>query len=201
MPGILRAMEQPERAGPALVEEASRGDADALRRLLAHMLPEVKRIAERACGPRLRELESVSDVVSSVCREVLGDLSGLEYRGSEPFLAFVREVVRRKAADHAKAFLVGRRDVRRNSPLGDAGGLLADQRARTPSEVAMSGEYRQQIAAALDRLEPADRDVLVLRRQGLAHAEIAARLEISVEAVRKRYTRALQRFSTLLPDP
>ncbi len=68
-------------------------------------------------------------------------------------------------------------------------------RQPSPSVLAERAETRGAIQAALDKLDPNDRQVLALRAlEQLTNAEAADVLGISEEAVKKRYLRALKRF-------
>ena len=64
-------------------------------------------------------------------------------------------------------------------------------------------ELRVSLQAALDRLSPADREVLVLRHvEQMDTGEVAAVLGLSESAVKMRHLRALDRLRTLLAvDP
>jgi RNA polymerase sigma-70 factor (ECF subfamily) len=56
--------------------------------------------------------------------------------------------------------------------------------------------------AALDAMDPTDREVLALRHfEGLTNAEAAAALGLSVSAASKRYVRAVERLRLILTDP
>jgi RNA polymerase sigma-70 factor (ECF subfamily) len=71
----------------------------------------------------------------------------------------------------------------------------------SPSRRLMRQELRDRVQAALDRLDPRDREVLVLRYlEQLSTAESAAALGISVGAVKMRHLRALQKLRADLGD-
>ena len=60
---------------------------------------------------------------------------------------------------------------------------------------------RQRVRAALDRLQPSDREVLVLRYlEQLTTAEVAVVVGITQRGVRSRHRRALERLGRLLGD-
>jgi RNA polymerase sigma-70 factor (ECF subfamily) len=70
-----------------------------------------------------------------------------------------------------------------------------------PSEEAVRAELRERLQAMLERLDPADREVLCLRHfEQLDTAETAAVLGVSTAAAAKRYLRALMRLRQLLAD-
>ena len=69
----------------------------------------------------------------------------------------------------------------------------------SPSRHAILKETRERVRAALDRLTPRDREVLVLRfLEQLSTAETAAVLEIGEGAVKSRLMRAVVRFRDIL---
>src|SRR5262249_62087701 len=71
----------------------------------------------------------------------------------------------------------------------------------SPSRRLLRQELRGRVQAALDRLDPRDREVLVLRYlEQLSTAESAAALGISLGAVKMRHLRALQRLPSDLGD-
>ena len=70
-----------------------------------------------------------------------------------------------------------------------------------PSQRMQRQEKRDLVRAALDRLAPADREVLVLRHlEQLSTREVAAILDVSEPAVRYRHRRALERLAEYLSD-
>ena len=61
----------------------------------------------------------------------------------------------------------------------------------TPEQMLLDRETRENVAAALDQLEPAAREIVVLRDlEGLTAAEVAAVTGLSVAAVKSRLHRA-----------
>jgi RNA polymerase sigma-70 factor (ECF subfamily) len=90
-------------------------------------------------------------------------------------------------------------------PLPDeSAALLADRlvaRGSSPSRRLIRAELRDRLKAALDRLPPRDREVLVMRHlEQMEIAEIAAVLNLTAGAVMTRHTRALARLRELLDD-
>jgi RNA polymerase sigma-70 factor (ECF subfamily) len=90
------------------------------------------------------------------------------------------------------------RDLRRQVGYPDhstrqvAAGLFG---LSTPSRAAASAEEAERVHAVLDRLDPADRQVLLMRfLDGLQSPEIAAVLDITPAAVRQRLVRARDAF-------
>ena len=67
-------------ASALLAQSASSGDRGALLELLERYLPELRAFIRLRTGPRLLARETPDDLVQSVCREVIGNLSGFDYR-------------------------------------------------------------------------------------------------------------------------
>lgn len=150
----------------------------------------------------LRERESVSDIVQSVCCEILARPERLEYRGEGPFRNWLYGAVLNKIRDHERFFQRDKRDVRRERRVEDFGSiaLLRDHgRPGTPSRHAMTQESLERIEAAFDKLDPAQKDLILLAKVvKLPQSEIAAQLGIGVGAMRSRLTRAVARLAVLI---
>ena len=80
--------------------------------------------------------------------------------------------------------------------------VLADQLADSgigPAEAAARAELREGLRAALDQLEPLDREALALRHfEQLTSGEAALALGITEKAASKRYLRALERLKAAI---
>jgi RNA polymerase sigma-70 factor (ECF subfamily) len=77
-----------------------------------------------------------------------------------------------------------------DAPGVDAAQRLAD-RSPNPEQAAADREVARMLTAAIDRLEPSQREVLVLRDvEGLSAPEVARIVGASVEAVKSRLHRA-----------
>ena len=100
-----------------LVQEASVGGTVATDELLARLLPELRAFVRLRAGPRILEKESDDDLVQSVCREVLQDLSGFEYRGMPGFKKWLYTTALRKICDKAKFYGRQMRDAAREEPF------------------------------------------------------------------------------------
>jgi RNA polymerase sigma-70 factor (ECF subfamily) len=71
----------------------------------------------------------------------------------------------------------------------------------TPSRAAMRAEAEAKLVAALNRMDPIDREVLVLRHfEDLGNNDVAALFGIRKAAASHRYVRALERLREVLND-
>jgi RNA polymerase sigma-70 factor (ECF subfamily) len=88
----------------------------------------------------------------------------------------------------------------RASSLSIAEELVAS--GSSPSRAASLAEWTQRLVAALESMEPADREVLVLRHvEQLSNVQVAALLKLESSTASKRYVRALRKLRGILGEP
>ncbi len=165
---------------------------------MAH-LPHIRACLRARMGPAFRARESTSDLVQSVCREVLEARDRFEYRGPAAFCAWLSQAAAMKLGSKRRFHAQARRDVRRERGEEDlrvsqivAGSLSS------PVDAAVIAEERDRIEALLDELPDEQREILTLAKiLGLSHVEIAEQLGITLEMSRQRLKRAVARLGTL----
>jgi RNA polymerase sigma-70 factor (ECF subfamily) len=184
-----------------LARRAAEGDAAAVEELLVRYLPSLRAFVRAHMGPGLRARESSSDMVQSVCREVLAHLDRFQHPSEGAFKHWLFTTAQRKIANRARDLGREKRDARREVPLdGEDGALgLVYARISSPSGVAARREDLERFEAALDQLHGEQREVLLLAHLvGLSRAEIGERLGKTEVAVRGLLHRATARLSILL---
>jgi len=81
---------------------------------------------------------------------------------------------------------------------------IADQLAASltsPSKAAVRADIREQLSAALEKMDPIDREVLALRHfEDLSNAEVAEVLGLKKAAASNRYVRALKRLKDIMSE-
>ena len=181
-----------------LIAQASQGDAAALTRLLEEHLPKLRAFVRLRVGPVIRARETRSDIVQSVCREVLKDLARFEYQGEASFAKWLFGAALHKILERQRYHARQMRDVRREQPLEDD--LLACyETITTPSQVAIRKEQLQLFEETFDKLPEHYREVLTLSKiVGLGHAEIAQEMGKEEAAVRMLLHRAMAKLGVLL---
>jgi RNA polymerase sigma-70 factor (ECF subfamily) len=192
-----------------LVEEARRGDRGALEDLLQSQLPGLRAYVRLRSGALLRAKESTSDLVQSICREALLDLSSFSGSHENVFRQWLYSIAYRKILDRHRFFTADRRAAARERPIRSGASASTDQGLLqcyatlcTPSREAEAREEIARIERAFDALPDDYREVLTLARiVGLSHREIAERLGRGEEAVRKLLSRARARLAILLARP
>ncbi len=181
----------------SLLERARRGDREARDALLGDHLPGLRAFVRVRSGAALRARERCSDLVQTVCREVLNDLDGADCEAPEEFRRWLYAVALHKIVRKAEYHAAQKRAVEREAtPVDD--GVLLDAYATvfTPSRAAVAREEVDRIERALDALPEEFRDVIVQARLlGMSHQEISAQTGRSEVAVRKLLSRARARLA------
>lgn len=185
---------------PSRFERALDGaDPEAFGELLEEYLPRVRAFVDLRLDPAMRARESASDLVQSVCRQLVEELPRFENQGEDRFRGWLFTTALNKVREKYRYHHRDKRDLKREVvPLDRAGSQVhrpADYSTLSPSGVAMQAETVDRVRAALDRLPPDYREAITLDRLvGLPHAEIARQMGRSVGAVRMLLGRALIRF-------
>ena len=152
------------------LEAARAGDRGALERVLAASRQDLRRYAEHHCVVNDVE-DAVQDSLITASRRLV-DLRQLECFASWLFRIVNRECNRRKRSLRALW----------HEPLGEDIAIAC---------TAPRPDLARDLAAALQSLPPHYREILLLRDlEGLALAEIADRLGLSLEATKARLHRA-----------
>jgi RNA polymerase sigma-70 factor (ECF subfamily) len=195
--------------GPTL-ERAAAGDAASWRELVGRHHDRLRRMVRLRLDPRLRSRVDPSDVLQETYLDAARQLPGYLAAPPLPFFLWLRQLAgTRLAKTHRTHLGTHGRDVRREVGLNGAmpeassaalaDGLLADD--TRPSEAAARAELRGRLLAAIDGLDPLDREVLALRHfEQLTNAEVAGVLDLSAAAASKRYVRALELLRAGLGD-
>lgn len=145
---------------------------------LGRMLPGLRAFIRLRTGPEIRAQESCSDLVQSVCRELIEEWSVLDFPNDAALRSWLFTTALHKVRNRARHLHQQRRDVDREV-RGTLGAELAAGYADlgTPSAAAMTAEQIEQLEAAFDRLPEDYREVITLARlAGLPLAEVGERM-------------------------
>lgn len=176
----------------------------ALNDLLAANLPAVRAFVRLRTNQAIRARESVSDLVQSVCREVLQGAPRLEYRGDAAFRSWLFTTALRKIVERDRALHADKRDIGREvAAAGGASGtddlFAAYATVTTPSKVVAAKEQMAQMEAAFDQLSEEHREIITLSKiAGLSHKEIAEQTGSTEEACRQLLRRAMVKLTMIL---
>ncbi len=193
-------MEEQQKELAAALAAAIGGDRDALGRLLQIVEPDLRAYVRLNCGERMRQLESSSDLVQSVCRVVLEDFEDFRGTTEGEFRSWLSTLAERKIRSRARGFAAEKRGFDRQVRLDDRVSrpeqlLGAYRSVWTPSRHLAEKEAVERIERAIERLSADDREVICLRGiMKLSYAEIAERMQRNEPSVRQLLHRARARL-------
>ena len=176
-----------------LVARAQRGDASALGRLVGRCLPQLRRWARRRFPRWARTAADTSDFVQDAVVHTLRRADRFELRGRRALSAYLRSAVQNRMRDEHRR--VGRRGM--GQPLSDT---FLD-RGPSPLDRAMADEAHTRYHAALARLRPPDRALIVAHVElDYSHDQIACMTGRSRHAARMALQRAVRRLAQHMRD-
>lgn len=182
------------------VARAVNGDATSLEWLVGRLSPLLREHARFRLGSVLRRHYDPDDLVHDAWIATLPKLQELvaspDSRRTPILLKYlsntvvlrIRYLARRHARQHEST-----------APADDPGELPAAQSGAVSR--AVRGEQRAQLREIMAELESSDREVLLLRGiEQLSAKAVATVLNLGIEAVHKRYQRAVAKLRARLPE-
>jgi RNA polymerase sigma-70 factor (ECF subfamily) len=168
-----------------LLAAARQGDAAALEALLVRYQPHLYRFGLRMCGNE----EDAGDVAQESLISMARSLR--DFRGDSSVSSWLYTIARRFCIKkRRRSKFAPAREESLDGPGSGVAQHLADP-APSPEQTATNRELERALVRAIDGLDPAQREVLVLRDvEGLTAPEVARVLAISVDAVKSRLHRA-----------
>jgi len=183
-----------------LVALAKDGDESALGQLCRVYGPRVRWIVRLRMGRELRSKLDSMDLVQDTLIYALKDLGDFAYKSEGDFLRWLSGIAENRVRDNLDKLHAGRRDIRKERPLGSyrsttGGGSAQAPRlvaTTTPSAILARSEEIERLERAIDELKSEHREVIILTRiEQLSYKEVSSRLGRSPEAVRKLLCRAM----------
>lgn len=173
-----------------LVRRAQAGDEAALDKLVACWLPRLRRWAHGRLPWYARDIGDTSDLVQDVMLQTVKSLATFDPKGEGAFYAYLRRAVLNRICDSV------RRAARK--PVHDAFPEEPADRGPSPMEKAVGAELLARYEAALAKLKPSERDLILARVDlGVTHQELADALgKRSANAARMALERALIRLAS-----
>lgn len=180
-----------------LLASARAGDAEKLGLLLLQVGAYLRLCAAARLEPRLRCKLSESDLVQQSLIEAAAGFDCFRGDTEEEFRRWSARILYHNLADAKRRFLGAGRDVRREESGSQLTTALAPHKG--PSSLARRGELDLQLIQAVRRLPQSYRHVIELRHaEDLSWEEIGARCDVSAEAARKLWTRAIKQLQAIL---
>jgi RNA polymerase sigma-70 factor (ECF subfamily) len=175
-----------------LIRRVRLGDEDAATELVQRYEPAIRRVVRvHLRDPRLRRVLDSTDICQSVLATffVRANLGQYELDTPEQLLRLLASIARHKVTNQAHRHQADRRDYRREQALSASEGLLRDA-GSDPTQQAAARELLQKVR---ERLSDEERQLAEQRGRGDSWAEIAAANGGTVEGLRKKLARALDR--------
>lgn len=172
------------------------GDDAALGALVARDLPWLRAVVRQRMGVELAGRADADDIVQQALVNLLQYGPRFEvddvtaYRGL--IACIVENTIRKLIRDGRRQ----RRWAGGEEPLPSGSVVALSGGATRPSMSADRNERRAWIQLGLELLDPRDRELVLWRQwDGKSFAEIGAALDVSEDAARMRFERALQRLA------
>ena len=187
------------------------GDERALAELFTLYRDRLKRAVSFRLDPRLYGRVDASDVLQESYLDAAQRLPHYLKDPSKSFFIWLRLVVGQRMIDlHRHHLGAQKRDAGQEVSLNAAGPTeatsvcLAAQltgHLTSPSQAAIRAETRARLEAALDLMDPLDREVIALRHfEELSNGEVAEMLGLKKQSASSRYVRALRRLKEILAE-
>jgi RNA polymerase sigma-70 factor (ECF subfamily) len=151
-------------------------------------------------GKELRSKLESMDLAQDALLSALEDLDDFTYKNEGDFVRWLSTIAENVLRGNLKKLHAGKRDIRREVPLGDHRPTTRSRLVRnpepidatTPSVILSRKEDLDKLEKAIDQLKPEYKEVIMLTKiEGLSYKEIAERFGKSNDAVRKLTSRAI----------
>ncbi len=190
------------------VRRLTEGGTVALAGLFSDYRERLERMVEFRLDPRLRGRVEAADILQEAYIEMARRVGDYTSDPAVSFFVWARQLTYQTLIGIHRRHFCEKRDPNLEIRLGqrpalsDASDsiarLLLDERT-TPSQAAARSEDVLVLRAALESLDPIDREVLALRHfEQLGNNEVAQTLKLSVTAASNRYIRAMTRLGAIL---
>ena len=178
-----------------LLSRARAGDQAALEELCARYLPRLRRWAHGRLPGWARGALDTHDLVQDTLAHVVLRLSEFEPHHEAAFQAYLRQALMNRVRDEI-------RRAQRRPPL-DPLDASRPSSERSPLEEAIGHEALERYEAALQRLNPGDREAIIVRiEMDLPYADVAQALgKPSAAAAHMAVSRALVRLVEEMSRP
>jgi RNA polymerase sigma-70 factor (ECF subfamily) len=195
----------------SLLQRAAAGAEGALAELFTRYRKRLRQMIRLRLDRRLSSRVDPSDVLQEAYLDVVQQFPSYQRRPEMPFFLWLRLVTgQRLMRVHRQHLGAGMRDAAREVslyhgalPEASSQSLAAQLLGRmtSASQALVRAEMQLQLQAALNDMEPLDREIIALRHfEELSNAEAAEVLGLSKTAASNRYIRALARLQKVLEN-
>ncbi len=192
-----------------LLETARSGDTRALGELLESHSPYLSLLARLQINRRLQGKVDPGDIVQETFLEAHKHFGIFRGNSAAEFACWLRQILAGVLSNCVRRYVGAKaRDVRLERQLAwelDHTSQLLDRglvgKQSSPSQQAARREQMLVLAAALDKLPPDYRDVIIARQlEGHSFPDVSRLMGRSEDSVQKLWVRALARLKRILQD-
>jgi RNA polymerase sigma-70 factor (ECF subfamily) len=174
-----------------LLREARQGSSEALAELYARYGTRLLAFIRMRLGRDLRARFESRDILQATLLKSFERLAQFEGSSGTALMGWLMRIAENEIRDQVDFERRQRRDARAEVPI-DAGGIEIAARVRSALTHAVINEEAERLGAALERLDPDHREVIVLRKlEELSFKEIGMRMARSEDACRMLLARAM----------
>lgn len=194
-----------------LRQAAQHGRPEALNEVLGKHRDSLRRMVRVRMNDRLQGRLDASDIIQETFVEATRAMESYLNNPTLPVHLWLRHLAGQKLIQAHRTHLgAQKRDAGREqhlcggAPMASSISLAGELAAEitSPSQAVMRQEARDELITALESMDAFDREVLTLRHfEQLTSAEAARILDASVDAIKKRYLRALEKLHKILAHP
>lgn len=165
-----------------------------MERKLAAARPLLKVLADELLGGDLERRVDASDLVQETLLKGAAQYQTFQGATDQEFFAWLNQILQNNLIDTVRHHTCQKRDVRRESVLHDS---IPDG-GESPSSIIRGREDQGRVTVALELLRPDQKEVLLLRNDGLTFEEIGRRIGKSADATRMLWGRSVLSLGKLL---
>jgi RNA polymerase sigma-70 factor (ECF subfamily) len=179
-----------------LLDRLTQGDTEAATQVFLAYEPYLRKVIRRHLPARLRSKVDSSDVMQSAWSDVLERLRTADWSFESPaqLQAFLVRVMKNRCIDRFRRY---RRPLEQERSLGET--QLEDMPASpsNPEAIAQANELWDRLLALCP---PQHHEVLRLKREGVALAEIARQTGLHEDSIRRILRELARRLACASPD-
>jgi RNA polymerase sigma-70 factor (ECF subfamily) len=188
-------------ASTALLRAARAGSPEALDLLYTQVVGRLLGFIRVRMGPSLRARIESRDILQATLLRSFERIDQFDGDTGGSLVAWLTRIAENEIRDRADHAHRARRDMAREVPVEPAAAGVAAHVRSALSQVVLSEETAR-LERALESLEPAHREVILLRKyEELAFKEIASRMGRSEDACRMLLARAMAALTLALEPP
>jgi RNA polymerase sigma-70 factor (ECF subfamily) len=184
----------------ALLRSAKDGSDKALNSLLERCAGKLLALIRLRLDPDLRARLESHDILNASLLKAFRRIDTFESSDAASLMGWLARIAENEIRDQRDYHGRQRRDVAREVGIEHGAGLL-EGRIRSQTSRLVLGEELDRLERALETLEPAQREVVLLRKlEELSFAEIGERMGRSPDACRMLLARAMTALTLRMRD-